>query len=93
MSSVFSALIFGLCFGFLLNKARLSKQDTIVNQFRFKDFTVLKYMLTTLIVAMPIIYAAQAMGYYTIANCPNTYIVGNLLGGLIFGVGMAIGGF
>ncbi len=93
MSGLFSALIFGLCFGFLLNKARLTNMDTIVNQFRFKDFTVLKYMLTTLIVAMPIIYLMQGLGFYTIANVPNTYVVGNLVGGLIFGVGMAIGGF
>ncbi len=93
MSGLFSALFFGLCFGFLLNKARLTKYDTIVNQFRFKDFTVLKYMLTTLIVAMPIVYLMQGLGFYTISNVPNTYIVGNLLGGAIFGVGMAIGGF
>jgi hypothetical protein len=93
MSGIFSALIFGLFFGFLLDKARLTKSDTIVNQFRFKDFTVLKYMLTTLIVAMPIIYLMKGLGFYTISNVPNTYIVGNLLGGVIFGVGMAIGGF
>lgn len=93
MNGFLSALIFGLCFGFLLNKVQLTKYDTIVNQFRFKDFTVLKYMLTTLIVAMPIIYLMQGLGVYTISNVPGTYIAGNLLGGVIFGVGMAIGGF
>lgn len=93
MSSIFSALIFGFFFGFLLDKTKLNNSDTIVNQFRFKNFTVLKFMLTTLIVGMPVIYGMQALGFYTVANVPNTFIAGNLLGGAIFGVGMAIGGF
>ncbi len=93
MGGLFSALIFGFLFGFLLNKARLTKYDTISNQFRFKDFTVLKYMLTTLVVAMPLVYLMRDLGLYTLKDIPNTYIVGNLLGGLIFGVGMAVGGF
>ncbi len=93
MNGLFSSLLFGFCFGFLLDKVRLTKYDTIVNQFRFKDFTVLKYMLTALLVAMPIVYLMQGLGLYSIVNIPNTYVIGNLLGGAIFGVGMAVGGF
>jgi len=93
MGGLLSALVFGFCFGFLLNKVQLTKYDVIVNQFRFKDFTVLKFMLTTLLVAMPIVYLMQGMGFYTLSNIPSTYVVGNLLGGAIFGVGMAVGGF
>ncbi|MEK6776837.1 MAG: YeeE/YedE thiosulfate transporter family protein [bacterium] len=93
MNGLLSAVIFGFLFGFLLNKARLTQYDTIVNQFRFKDFTVLKYMLTTLVVAMSIVYLMRDLGLYVISNVPNTYVVGNLLGGAIFGVGMALGGF
>jgi len=93
MSGWLSALFFGICFGVLLDKTRLNKYDTIVNQFRFKDFTVLKFMLTTLVVAMSVIYLMADLGFYTIADVPNTYVLGNFVGGLIFGVGMAVGGF
>ncbi len=93
MNWIVSALVFGFFFGFLLNKARLTRYDTIVNQFRFRDFTVLKFMLSTLMVSMTLVYLMKGLGIYSIANVPNTYIVGNVLGGLIFGVGMAVGGF
>ena len=93
MNGWLSALFFGICFGILLDKTRLNKYDTVVNQFRFKDFTVLKFMLTTLVVAMSLIYLMADLGVFSISDVPDTYVLGNLTGGLIFGVGMAVGGF
>lgn len=87
------ALILGVFFGFALNKAGLTKYHKIVNQFRLTDMAVLKFMMTALVVTMLGVYPLRAMGIITFPTVPATYIVGNLVGGLIFGVGMAVAGF
>lgn len=86
-------LVFGMFFGFSLNKAGLTKYHKIVNVFRFTDLTVLKFMMTALVVAMSGLYALRGLGLITFPNVPATYVVGNLIGGLIFGVGMALTGY
>lgn len=86
-------LILGVFFGFSLNKAGLTKYNKIVNVFRFTDLVVLKFMMTALIVSMTGLYALRGLGLITFPNVPGTYIVGNLVGGLIFGVGMALSGY
>jgi uncharacterized membrane protein YedE/YeeE len=83
------ALALGIGFGFALNKAGLTKYHKIVNVFRFTDLAVLKFMMTALIVGMAGLFSLDALGLMTLPTPPQTYIAGNLLGGLIFGVGMA----
>jgi len=87
------ALVFGFCFGWLLQKAGLTKYHKIVNVFRFTDLSVLKFMLSALVVGMIGLYGLQDLGLLKLANITPTYIVGNIIGGLIFGVGMAGAGF
>ena len=86
-------LLIGLGFGFLLNKSGMTRYNVIVNAFRFTDQSVLKFMLTALIVSMSGLYALKTMGLVVFPNVPATYVVGNIVGGLIFGVGMALAGF
>ena len=93
MTNVVLPLIFGLFFGFALNKAGLTKYHKVVNVFRFTDLAVLKFMMTALVVAMSGLYALRGMGLITFPNVPATYVLGNLVGGLIFGVGMALTGY
>jgi uncharacterized protein len=93
IKTIVIALVLGVAFGFALNKAGLTRYSKIVNQFRFTDMTVLKFMMTALVVTMLGIYPLRAMGLITFPTVPATYIVGNLVGGLIFGVGMAMAGF
>ena len=87
------ALVLGVAFGFSLNKAGLTKYYKIVNVFRLTDLAVLKFMLTALIVSMAGLYSLRGLGLITFPNVPATYIVGNVIGGLIFGVGMALTGY
>lgn len=93
MSTTIIVLFVGLFFGFSLNKAGLTKYDKIVNAFRFTDMAVLKYMLTALVISMGGVYTLRSLGWITFPNVPATYIVGNLVGGLVFGVGMALTGY
>ncbi len=60
MSSLLIALILGFFFGFLLNKAGLTKYAKIVNVFRFTDMAVLQFMMTALVVAMIGLYSLRA---------------------------------
>lgn len=93
MTAAITALFLGVFFGFSLNKAGLTKYHKIVNVFRFTDMAVLKFMMTALVVAMSGLYILRGFGLITFPNVPATYIVGNLVGGLIFGIGMALTGY
>ena len=93
MTNYILALILGTFFGFSLNKAGLTRYNKIVNVFRFTDLAVLKFMMTALVVSMSGLYTLRALGWITFPNVPATYLVGNLVGGLVFGVGMAMAGF
>lgn len=93
MTNMILALVLGAFFGLTLNKAGLTRYSKIVNVFRFTDMAVLKFMMTALIVSMSGLYGLRELGLITFPNIPATYIAGNAIGGLIFGVGMALTGF
>lgn len=93
MANLLIALVLGVFFGFALNKAGLTKYHKIVNVFRFTDMAVLQFMMTALVVSMIGLYGLHALGLIVFPNIPATYIVGNLIGGLIFGIGMALTGY
>jgi uncharacterized protein len=93
MTNFITALVLGVFFGFSLNKAGLTKYNKIVNVFRFTDMAVLQFMMTALVIAMSGLFALRGLGVITFPAVPATYVVGNVIGGLIFGVGMALTGF
>lgn len=93
MTNFIITLVLGVFFGFSLNKAGLTKYNKIINVYRFTDMTVLKFMMTALVVSMSGLYALRGLGLITFPNVPATYIVGNLVGGIIFGFGMALSGY
>jgi len=93
MADILVALVTGLIFGWSLHKSGMTKYHKIVNVFRLTDLTVLKYMLASMAFAMVGVYALLDLGILTMPNINPTYIAGNIVGGLIFGVGMAAAGF
>ena len=93
LSLLVIALGLGACFGFTLNKAGLTKYHKIVNVFRFTDMAVLQFMMTALVVSMIGLYGLRALGVIEFPNIPATYLVGNVVGGLVFGIGMALTGY
>ena len=86
------AVVFGAAFGWLLHRGRVTNYDVIVNQFRFKDFTVLKVMLTAIIVGglgvLLFVHLGLAKWHVRDAN-----MLGVLLGGGLFGIGMVLYGY
>jgi hypothetical protein len=93
MTNYVVALFLGVVFGLTLNKAGLTKYHKIVNVFRFTDMAVLKFMMTALVVSMVGLYTLRGLGLIQFPAVPSTYVVGNLVGGLIFGIGMALTGY
>ena len=47
---LWSAVAFGLVFGFLLHRGGVTDFDVIVRLFQFRDFTVIKVMMTAIAV-------------------------------------------
>lgn len=87
------ALLLGIAFGFALNKGGLTKYGNIVGVFRLTNLTVLKFMLSAILTGGVGVYLLNALGVLVFPNIPATYIAGNVIGGLIFGVGMALSGY
>ena len=85
------AVGFGAIFGFLLHRGRVASCNTIIGQFLFKDFTVVKIMLTAIIVGGIGVFLLVHFGYAKFAVKPAD-ILAIVLGSAIFGVGMAIYG-
>ena len=85
--------ITGLIFGFLLQKGKVTRYETIVGQFLLKDFTVLKVMLTAMAVGAVGIYGMLQFGMIEGLHLKAAHVVTVLAGGAIFGVGMAVLGF
>jgi hypothetical protein len=87
------AIFLGILFGFSLNKGGLTRYGNIAGVFRFTNLTVMKFMLTALAVAAPGLFILRGLGVIQFPGAPATYMVGNLIGGLVFGAGMALTGY
>ena len=90
---VLMSLISGFIFGFLLQKATVSRFDTIVGQLLLKDFTVMKVILTAIVVGSIGIYSLSSIGIIPTLHLSKTPILFSLLGGSIFGMGMSLSGY
>jgi len=82
----------GVIFGFLLQKGRVSARRVIVGQFLLRDFTVMKVMLTAIVVGGLGVYAMNAAGLTKLFVKP-AQLAAIPVGGLIFGVGMVVLGY
>ncbi|QDU15066.1 putative inner membrane protein [Gimesia maris] len=85
-------LLTGIIFGFLLQKGRVAKFHVIVNQFLFRDWTVVKVMGTAVIVGAVGIYLLLPTEAVALHIKPLVWL-GIVAGGICFGVGMAIYGY
>ena len=91
--TLFYGALTGLLFGFLLQKGGVTRFSVILGQFLLEDFTVLKVMGTAIVVGAIGIFGMRAMGMDVTISVRNALPVGNIVGGLIFGVGMVILGY
>jgi hypothetical protein len=85
-------LLTGVLFGFILQRARVTRYATIVGFFRLTDITMLKVMMAAIVSGMIGVYALHDLGVVNLHVKP-LLLGANVIGGVIFGVGMLLLGF
>lgn len=92
MNDLFYGLITGLLFGFLLQKGRVLRYDKQLSALLLKDMTIVKFMLTSVIVAMVGTYLLVDLGLAKL-SIKATILGANIIGGIIFGLGWGLLGY
>jgi len=85
-------LVTGIFFGFFLQKGGATDYGVIEGQLLLTDFTVLKLMLSAVMVGMVLFQILKQYGYANLHAADGT-IGSNVIGGLIFGAGFALLGY
>ncbi len=85
-------LVTGLLFGFLLQKGEVLRFERQISFMLLKDMTIIKFMMTAVLVGMVGIYACHAVGLISL-SIKATNLAAIVVGGLLFGIGWAIAGY
>jgi uncharacterized membrane protein YedE/YeeE len=92
MKMLLYGVITGVLFGFLLQKGRVLRYDKQLGALRLLDMTIVKFMLSTVLVGMIGIYLLKDLGLAQL-SIKSTILGGVILGGLTFGVGWGLLGY
>lgn len=84
-------LVTGILFGILLQKGQVAKFQTILGQLLLKDWTVFKIMATAIAVGTLGLHLLIAGGWASL-HIQTAALARVLIGGVLFGVGLAIFG-
>lgn len=87
------ALLVGIAMGFLIQRVGASSPGMILKNLRLENLSIIKFMALTIAVGMIIAYGLSAAGVTMNFDIKPTYVIGVALGGVIFGVGFAVGGY
>lgn len=88
---LWSAVLLGLAFGFLLHRGGVTDPDVIVRFFRLRDFTVVKVMMTALTVGGVGVLLLRETGLATL-QIKELNLLAVCVGAGLFGIGMAVCG-
>jgi len=88
------ALLLGAAFGWFLERGGLGNARKLAGQFYAADFTVFKVMFSAILTAMLGLFWLGKLGVVDVSRVwvPDTYLLPQLVGGLVFGAGFVIGG-
>lgn len=92
MSELILGLVTGVLFGALLQQGRVLRFEKQVGAMLLKDMTILKFMLSAIIVGMIGINLVADLGIVAY-KIKSTYVGANLIGGILFGAGWAVMGY
>lgn len=94
-ASFIIAFVIGIGFGFFLERAGFGSGRKLAAQFYFRDLSVLKVMFTAIITAMTGVYLLSRLGMMdlSLVYLVPTFLVPQIVGGLLLGVGFVIGGY
>ena len=93
-ASLVVALVIGVAFGWVLEQSGMGSAKKLAGQFYLTDMTVFKVMFTAILTAMLGVFWLGWLGVVDVSRIyvPETFIVPQLVGGIIFGAGFAVGG-
>ena len=92
MKVLIYGLVTGIFFGFFLQKGRVLRYDKQLGALRLMDMTIVKFMLSTVLVGMVGIYLLKDLGLVKL-SIKSTNLGANIIGGLLFGVGWGLLGY
>ena len=92
MNILLYGLVTGILFGFFLQKGRVLRYDKQLGALRLMDMTIVKFMLSTVLVGMVGVYILKDLGLVKLSVKP-TNLGPNIIGGLIFGAGWGLLGY
>ena len=89
-----TAFAIGVAFGFVLERAGLGSAQKLIGQFYLTDFTVFKVMFSAIVTAMLGAFWLSRLGIVDLSTIymPQTWLVPQLAGGLLFGIGFVVAG-
>ena len=93
MKDIVPAVLLGAAFGWSLHKGGLTHYARIVNIYRLRDLTVLRFMLTALLVGSVGIRLGLELAPAVNLPLPASALLANAAGGVVFGIGMAAAGY
>ena len=91
----FLAILIGIAFGYILERAGFGNAKKIAAEFYFEDFTMLKVFFSAMVTGAVGLLLLNWFGILDLSKIfiPRTYIWGQLLGGAILGLGFGFGGY
>ena len=94
-TSLVVAFLIGIGFGFFLERAGFGSARKLVSQFYLNDLAVFKVMFTAIVTAMLGVTYLGWIGWLdlSLVYLVPTYLVPQIVGGLILGVGFVVGGY
>jgi uncharacterized protein len=93
MKATVAPLLIGIAFGWLLDRAELTRFQRIVGIYRLRDFTVLQFLGTAIVAGAFAVLALRSLGFVATVVITPTHLAADAIGGGLFGIGMAVAGF
>lgn len=88
-------MVCGIGFGFALERGGFGRSNNLAAIFYGRDFRVMRVMFSAIVTAMIGLYLLDVIGFMPIGNIGilPTYLLPQLVGGLLLGAGFIIGGY
>lgn len=89
------AVLIGAGFGFALERSGFGRADNLVSIFYGRDFRVLRVMFSAIVTASIGLYLFDAIGFLPLYSVGilDTWVLPQLVGGLLLGAGFIVGGY
>ncbi len=97
-TNLWIALVVGFLFGFVLERAGFGDARNLTNIFYFRDMRVLRVMFSAICTAMVGLIVLSWIGLFDYGvlleySLLKTYLLPQIVGGVLFGLGFVVGGY